>query len=145
MTRVRPPATGQTPQRALRRLAAPAAALAVVVGATAYVGSHDPHRPGLYPPCPLLQVTGLYCPGCGGLRTAHAVAHGDLPAALSTNAMVVAGFLAFALLWVWWCVRVIRARPLTVPVRAVHLWVCAGLGVAFTVVRNLPFGTALAP
>lgn len=142
MTQVRPPATAR---HALGRLAAPAAALALVVSATAYVGAHDPNRPGHYPPCPLLQLTGLYCPGCGGLRTAHAVAHGDLVTAFGANAMVLAGFLAFAAFWAWWCVRVMRARPVTVPVRPVHLWLFAGLGAAFTVVRNLPFGAALAP
>lgn len=127
------------------RLAAPAAALAAVVGATVYVGAHDPNQPGHYPACPLLQFTGLYCPGCGGLRAAHAVAHGDLLGALGANALVLAGFLAFGVFWTWWCVRVIRARPVTVPVRPVHLWLFAGLGLAFAVGRNLPFGTALAP
>ena len=140
MTQVSPPVSG-----ALGRLAPPAAALAVVVGATAYVGTHDPGRPGHYPPCPLLQFTGLYCPGCGGLRAAHAVAHGDLLAALGANAVVLAGFLAFAVFAVWWCVRAARARPVSLPVRAVHLWLFAGLGAVFTVVRNLPLGAALAP
>lgn len=127
------------------RLAAPAAAAAVVGGALAYVAAHDPNDPGHYPACPLLRFTGVYCPGCGGLRAAHAVAHGDLPAAFGANAFVLAGILAFAAFWTYWCVRVIRARPVTVPLRPVHLWLVAGLVPVFTVVRNLPFGSALAP
>ncbi|MFR9675138.1 DUF2752 domain-containing protein [Streptomyces sp. TR06-5] len=136
--------------RALRtsvvpRLAAPLAAMAAVVVATAYVGVHDPHRPGHYPACPLLTFTGLFCPGCGGLRAVHDLVHGDLPAALGSNLLVPVGALAFAVLWVGWTVRVMRARPVNVPLRTVHLWFLAAPVVAFTVVRNLPFGAVLAP
>ena len=51
------------------RLAAPAGVLAAVAAAFAYVGTVDPNEPGHYPVCPLLRFTGLYCPGCGGLRS----------------------------------------------------------------------------
>jgi hypothetical protein len=143
VTRVHTPAT--TLGRLVGRLAAPAAATAVTAGATAYVAAHDPNQPGHYPACPLLQVTGVFCPGCGGLRATHAAVHGDLPTAFGSNALALAGLLAGAGLLVWWCVRAVRARPVTVPVRPLHLWLAAGLGVVFTVVRNLPFGSALAP
>src|SRR5687768_7002451 len=64
-----------------RRLLGPAATALGVAGAAAYVSVVDPHQPGHYPACPFLAVTGLFCPGCGGLRCAHALAHGDVPAA----------------------------------------------------------------
>lgn len=128
-----------------RRLAAPAATLATVGAAFAYVGAVDPGEPGHYPVCPLLRFTGFYCPGCGGLRSAHAVVHGDFAAALGMNALAVAAFAAFALFMVFWLVRVLRSRPVRVPLRSPHWWALGILALAFTVVRNLPVGAALAP
>jgi hypothetical protein len=127
------------------RLAAPAGTLVAVGAAFAYVGAVDPGEPGHYPVCPLLRFTGLYCPGCGGLRCAHALVHGDLAGALGTNALAVAAFGVFALFMVHWVVRVLRDRPVTVPLRTSHWWALGVLALAFTVVRNLPAGAALAP
>ncbi|WP_261718120.1 DUF2752 domain-containing protein [Streptomyces sp. FZ201] len=130
---------------ALGRLAVPAGVLAAVVGAFAYVARVDPNEPGHYPACPLLQVTGLYCPGCGGLRSAHAFVHGDLATALHSNAPAVLGYLAFAVLWTVWVVRAARGRPLRLEPGPVHLWTLGTLLLVFTVVRNLPFGGWLHP
>lgn len=49
----------------------------------------DPTEPGLFPPCPFLSVTGIYCPGCGSLRASHALLHGELIRALDFNALYV--------------------------------------------------------
>jgi hypothetical protein len=127
------------------RLAVPAGVLAAVAGAFAYVGAVDPNQPGHYPVCPLLRLTGVYCPGCGGLRSAHAFVHGDLPAALQANALAVAGYLGFALLWTGWAVRAARGQPSRFSPGPVHLWTLGTLLLVFTVVRNLPFGGWLHP
>lgn len=129
----------------LRRLAVPAGVLTAVVGAFAYVGAVDPNEPGHYPACPLLQVTGLYCPGCGGLRSAHAVVHGDFAAALQDNALAVVGYALFAVLWTVWVIRAARGRPLRLELTPVRLWTVGALLLVFTVVRNLPFGGWLHP
>ncbi|MGW7353431.1 DUF2752 domain-containing protein [Streptomyces sp. NPDC054784] len=136
----------------LVRLAAPVAALVATAAAVGFVGAVDPSEPGHYPACPLLSLTGVLCPGCGGLRAAHAVAHGDAVAALGANALVAVAFPALAVLWLCWVRAVLRRRPvvsavalLPVPPRAVHGWVLGGLVLVFTVVRNLPFGAGLAP
>ncbi|MEU6475734.1 DUF2752 domain-containing protein [Streptomyces sp. NPDC047017] len=133
------------PRAVLGRLAVPAAVLAATAGAFAYVGAVDPNQPGHYPACPLLRYTGLYCPGCGGLRSAHAVVHGDLLAALQDNALAVAGYLACAVLWTAWAVAAARGRRLRIDPAPVHLWCAVVLFAAFTVVRNLPFGDRLHP
>jgi hypothetical protein len=132
--------------RALR-LAAPLVTLAGAGAAFAYVGAVDPNQPGHYPVCPLLHYTGLYCPGCGGLRAAHALAHGDLAAAFGSNALAVAGFAVFACGWVLWLAAAVRGRParLALPARTWPWWTLGAVLVTFTVVRNLPFGAALAP
>ncbi|MER5274428.1 DUF2752 domain-containing protein [Streptomyces sp. NPDC002809] len=139
------PTRAPVPASRLRRIATPAAVLAGVVGAFAYVGTVDPNEPGHYPVCPLLRLTGIYCPGCGGLRSAHAFAHGDIAAALGSNAVAVVGYAAFAAFWALWMVRAVTGRPLRIDLKPVHWW---GIGAAlliFGVVRNLPFGSALAP
>ncbi|MFC5071541.1 DUF2752 domain-containing protein [Kitasatospora cinereorecta] len=138
-----PPAPA--PVSRLRRLATPVGVMAAVVGAFGYVATVDPNEPGHYPVCPVLRFTGILCPGCGGLRSAHAFAHGDLVAALGSNALAVAGYVVFAAVWLLWMVRASRGQPLRIALAPVHLW---GLGVvllAFSVLRNLPFGSGLAP
>jgi hypothetical protein len=127
------------------RLAVPAGILAGVAGAFAYVAAVDPNEPGHYPVCPLLRYTGLYCPGCGGLRSAHAFIHGDFLTALQANAPAVLGYLGFAVLWTVWVVRAARGRPLRLDLGPVHLWTVGALLLVFTVVRNLPFGGWLHP
>ncbi|MFI9649817.1 DUF2752 domain-containing protein [Streptomyces sp. NPDC052040] len=144
------PSVVPTPARAgapavLCRAAVPAGVLAAVVGAFAYVGAVDPNQPGHYPVCPLLRFTGLYCPGCGGLRSAHAFVHGDFLTALQDNAFAVAGFLGFAVVWTLWAVQAVRGRPLRLDPGPVPLWGLGALLLVFTVVRNLPFGGWLHP
>lgn len=129
----------------LRRLVVPAGILTAVVGAFAYVGAVDPNEPGHYPVCPLLRYTGLYCPGCGGLRSAHAFLRGDLGAAFTDNALAVVGYFAFAVVWTFWVVREIRGRPVRFELGPVALWGVGAVVLVFTVVRNLPFGGWLHP
>ncbi|MFJ8662977.1 DUF2752 domain-containing protein [Streptomyces sp. NPDC093795] len=127
------------------RLSAPLAALTGVAAAFAYVGTVDPNEPGHYPVCPLLRFTGVYCPGCGGLRSAHAFVHGDLPAALGANALAVVGYGLFGVLMALWLIRAVRGVPMRLAITPAWGW---GIGAAlalFTLVRNLPFGSALAP
>ncbi|MFE5741248.1 DUF2752 domain-containing protein [Streptomyces celluloflavus] len=141
---VAPPTTRR--RGPVRRLAAPLGVLAAGAAAFAYVGAVDPRHPGHYPVCPLLHLTGLYCPACGGLRSAYAVAHGDLGAALGANALAVAAYAACAVFWVVWTVRAASGRRTPGPQpRAVHWWALGALLLVFTVVRNLPFGAALIP
>jgi hypothetical protein len=105
---------------------------AVFVGALAYIGIGDPHRSTfLFPPCPFHELTGWYCPACGGLRMTHDVLHGDLAAAFADNAFALIGL---PMLLAWVIVRRRQGRPvLTVPAYIVII----GAAVAWTVVRNL--------
>lgn len=135
----------RSPARGPLRFAAPVGTLAVVAGAFGYVAAVDPNEPGHYPVCPLFRMTGLLCPGCGGLRSAHAFAHGDLVTALGSNALAVTGYVLFAALWGVWLVRTARRRPLRIGVPPRWWWGIGAVLVAFSVVRNLPIGTALAP
>ncbi|MET4921512.1 DUF2752 domain-containing protein [Streptomyces sp. PSRA5] len=139
------PPPAPAPAARARRLLAPLGTLVGVVAAFTYVGLVDPNESGHYPVCPLLSLTGLYCPGCGGLRSAHAVAHGDLAAALGANALAVIGYGVFAAVWLVWLIRVARATPVRVSVPPFLGWAVGAVILGFTVVRNLPFGSSLAP
>ncbi|WP_225822476.1 DUF2752 domain-containing protein [Streptomyces naphthomycinicus] len=140
-----PSVPGPAPAPVRRRPAVPVGLFAAVAGALAYVGAVDPNEPGHYPVCPLYALTGLYCPGCGGLRSAHAVVHGDLAAALRDNALGVAAGAGFAVLWTVWVVRAARGRPPRTGPGPAHLWAAGVVLLLFTIVRNLPFGGWLHP
>jgi hypothetical protein len=129
----------------VRRLVPPLATLAAVAAAFTYVGLVDPNETGHYPVCPLYGLTGVYCPGCGGLRSAHAVAHGDLAGALGDNALAVAGYGVFAVLLVLWFFRAVKDAPGRIVLRPFWWWALGGLVAVFSVLRNLPLGSSLAP
>ncbi|MFD9432456.1 DUF2752 domain-containing protein [Streptomyces sp. NPDC060002] len=143
--RVTPRTPRTPPGTVLGRLAVPAGILTAVAGAFAYVGTVDPNEPGHYPVCPLLRITGLYCPGCGGLRSAHAFVHGDFATALHDNALAVVGYPVFAVVWTVWVVRVVRGRPARMEPGPAQLWTLGAFLLVFTVVRNLPYGGWLHP
>ncbi|WP_371529710.1 DUF2752 domain-containing protein [Streptomyces sp. NBC_01283] len=130
---------------ALRRLAVPVGVLGSVIAAFAYVGTVDPNEPGHYPACPLLRLTGVFCPGCGGLRSAHAFIHGDLATALGANALAVVGYGVFAVLWTLWAARAVRGQRVRIELGPAHLYGIGVLVAVFTLVRNLPFGAWLHP
>ena len=45
----------------------------------------DPATAGFYPPCLFRTILGVQCPGCGSLRAAHQLLHGNIAAAWSLN------------------------------------------------------------
>ncbi|MCX4802179.1 DUF2752 domain-containing protein [Streptomyces sp. NBC_01214] len=139
------PAGRPSPSRG-RRLAVPVSYLAGVTAAFVYVGAVDPNEPGHYPVCPLFRLTGVLCPGCGGLRSAHAFANGDLVTALGANALAVAGYFVFAAFMALWLVRAFRGRPTPrIVLRPRYWWALGALALVFALVRNFSFGSALAP
>ena len=58
----------------------------------------DPAVAGFYPPCLFKTVFGAECPGCGSLRAAHQLLHGNFAAAWALNpALMIVGPPAGAL------------------------------------------------
>jgi hypothetical protein len=107
----------------------------------------DPNLPGNpFLACAFHELTGLYCPGCGGTRAMHALVHFDLPGALTMNALP---FVAAPLLGVLY-LRVTGLLPPGLE-RATRFtanpWFWGVLVGGFTVLRNLPWApfAALAP
>lgn len=138
-------AAGSAAPGRARRLRAPLAVVGAVGAATALLAVRSPYAPGSYGFCPIRAVTGLWCPGCGGLRAVHDLAHLDLAGAWAMNPLVVVSVPVVALLWLVWTVRSWRGTP----PRGTGLPGTLALAVvlvAFMVARNVPaLAPALAP
>lgn len=66
-------------------------------GAYAFFANRNPYTETIFPPCVLLHLTGLQCPGCGGTRALYSLLHGDVLGSLQMNPLVIAGYLAVIL------------------------------------------------
>jgi hypothetical protein len=116
-----------------------AAAMAVTAGVTVLF-FFDPATAGFYPVCTLHEVTGLQCPGCGGLRAAHQLSHGHLAAAWRLNALLVALLPVALWLGLREAVRALTGREWPgIVTRPVFGWLLAGALVLFGILRNVPF------
>jgi hypothetical protein len=62
---------------------------AVLAGAAWSVAALAAGAVGGSSPCLLRHATGLPCPTCGGTRSVLAAAHGDVPASLAANPLVL--------------------------------------------------------
>jgi hypothetical protein len=112
-------------------------ALAALLAAAALY-RFDPAQHGFYPRCHFYALTGLQCPGCGGLRAGHALLHGQVAEAFRLNALFVASLPALLALAAWrWHLRA-RGQSARRPLRATWVWIFVAAVIVFGVVRNLP-------
>ncbi|SDZ23354.1 Protein of unknown function [Lysobacter sp. yr284] len=121
-------------------LAATVAAGGAVAAAGAWVLQRvDPNATGSpLPGCMFYHFTGLYCPGCGMTRAAHALVHGDLAQAVAMNPLLPVLLLILPLL-----VLHSLGYRLPVPQRAIAALTSAKFWLpllgGFWVLRNLPW------
>lgn len=111
-----------------------------MAAATAYTTVMNPNTSSAFPLCPLRYLTGIDCPGCGGLRAVHALTHGRLVDALDFNAVAVAVLPVLAVAWVLWMGRSLGLRLPELrlgPRTGIALMVVM---IVFGVARNLPVG-----
>ena len=124
------------------------AGIAVGAAAVSGVAYFNPVTAGFFPQCPLHQLTGLNCPGCGLTRGFHALFHGDILDALHFNALLPIYMLVGIYLFVTLGLIVVRGRGLPFNIFKPHLlWGFLIVSLCFGIVRNLPFFpfTFLAP
>ncbi|MDJ0393468.1 DUF2752 domain-containing protein [Rhodococcus sp. G-MC3] len=126
-------------------LAAPVSVAAAAVASGAVLYFRDP-RTSTYLPCPFHAMTGLWCPGCGATRAAGNLVHGDVASAMSSNILAVLLLVVGVAVWGLWARARATGRTLDIG-RPPRWFVIGGLAVlvSFTVLRNLPVGSALAP
>lgn len=118
----------------------------MAVTAAAVLHFRDPHSAGSYGVCPMYALTGLWCPACGGLRAVNDLTNLDVGAAVSSNVLIVPFVAVLVIAWIGWTVRRWKGtRDRMIVLRPTVTIVVLGVLVAFTVVRNTPWGSWLAP
>lgn len=130
---------GAAPGR--RRWVRPVAVGASTLAATALLAVRSPHVTGSYGVCPLLALTGLWCPACGGLRAVHELTRFDLAGAWSMNPLVVLGVPLLVLAWGLWVARSTGRLPSgrrRGAGGAWPAWTFLVVSATFTVARNVP-------
>ncbi|MCA9099710.1 MAG: DUF2752 domain-containing protein [Planctomycetales bacterium] len=108
----------------------------------------NPDGSAWYPKCPLHELTGLNCPGCGGLRGVHQLLRGNVMAAFRLNALAFLLLPPLALTWLVNQYRQWRHRQRggEVPQSLFPSWtgwVLLIVVVAFAIARNIPWGPFL--
>jgi len=111
----------------------------VLLAGLAVLYAVPPESAWFYPQCTFHRLTGWDCPGCGGLRAAHQLLHGEVRQAFLLNPLLVLlaplGLYVGAVL----VARDILGRSWPNPLaRPTWLWALAALCVVFAVARNLP-------
>ena len=123
----------------INRIVAAAGVLVITTG-VAVVGYFNPVTAGFFPLCPLHEMTGLNCPGCGMTRGFHALFNGDILDALHYNALLPLVAFVFAYLVISLSLTAIRGRGLAWKMfHPTVLLIILGVLLTFGVVRNLPF------
>ena len=140
-----PGSVASAPSR-IARVRDPLLAAGTIAAATVALHFRDPHVTHSWGVCPLYAMTGIYCPGCGGLRAVNDLTNGQLGAAASSNLLFVAAIPFLAAIFARWSLAAWQGRrvdvlpPLSRPVRIGLV----ALVVVFTLARNWP-GSWLAP
>ena len=123
----------------INRILAAAGVLVITTG-VAVVGYFNPITAGFFPLCPLHEMTGLNCPGCGMTRGFHALFNGDILDALHYNALLPLVAFVFAYLVISLSLTAIRGRGLSWKIfHPTVLLIILGVLLTFGIVRNLPF------
>ena len=132
-----------TPAVVRRRFGAlpPLATAALGIGGLGLVFAADPATSNGYLRCPLHEMTGLWCPGCGVTRATHKAVHGDVIGALGTNLFLPVFAVLAVAAWLTWFLPTIDRRPPAFVTRApASMWVVLGGSLLlFAVLRNLPY------
>jgi len=138
-------APGPAPASRLARIRDPLLFAAGVGAAAGVLHILDPNQSGHYPGCPMLALTGLYCPFCGGLRSVADLTHGDVTGAFQRHPLVPLMLAAGLVLWVRWLVTAVRGRPAKPQLGSRGNRIVLVLAITFTILRNIPGWTWLSP
>jgi len=109
-----------------------------LAGALGLLFFFAPDQYAFYPRCLFHSLTGLQCPGCGGLRAAHCLLHGEFGAAFHLNGLFVSLLPILVLIGVAAVVKLMTGwNGLEVFRRPFWLWVLLAVVVVFGIGRNL--------
>lgn len=114
-----------------RDVKTPSITILILGAATLLLAFRSPHEGG-YGMCPILAFTGYLCPTCGGLRTVHDLAHGDVAGAWGMNPLLTIAIPVAAVLlagWWWRAWRNLPARQIPSAVVVIGAIVVVGFGI----------------
>jgi uncharacterized protein DUF2752 len=98
----------------------------------------SPDQYSFYPRCLLHSWTGLQCPGCGGLRAAHHILHGEIGAAFRLNALFVLSLAVGSLAGAGLLLNRVTGKDfLAYFRRPFWIWILAAVLLAFGIGRNM--------
>ena len=130
-----------------RRMVPPALVVGGLAAATVALHLRDPHEQGAWGMCPTKALFGFECPGCGGLRAVNDLTNLQMLDAASSNLMFVLSIPLLAYVFFRWSQGRWRARSWEPSARASNVSAVALIAVmfGFTILRNMPVGSWLAP
>lgn len=128
------------------RMRGPLLTAAGVTVATIALHVRDPHVTHSWGVCPLYALTGIYCPGCGGLRGVNDLTNGHVGAAASSNLLMVCAIPVAGYLFARWARATWLGNDVSLvpPLPRAVTYALAGVVAVFWVLRNVP-GSWLAP
>ncbi len=98
-------------------------------------------------PCPVYQLTGLFCSGCGASRALRSVLHLDFYQALRYNAVFTLALPFMAAYFGALAISFIRfgKDEISKKIPIWPIWIFIGAAIIYGVLRNLPLFAFLAP
>jgi hypothetical protein len=103
---------------------------------TAFYFFWNPAENSLLPSCPFKNITGFYCPGCGGQRAFHALLHGDFIEAFHDNLLI---FIVIPITFYKIILEMNGSASNDVFIlKDGEIWIFLSLLFFFTILRNVP-------
>jgi hypothetical protein len=103
---------------------------------TAFYFFWNPAENALLPSCPFKNLTGFFCPGCGGQRAFHAILHGNFTEAFHNNLLI---FIVVPIAFYKIILQLNGSDKKDVFILTNRrIWIFLSLIALFTLIRNTP-------
>lgn len=96
-----------------------------------------------YVPCPIKEITGFYCPGCGITRMLISLLHLDIYGAFRYNPLVFISLPIGLYLYIDYLIKKENSLYKKIPEKIWYFIVA--IFVVYGIMRNIPFFSFLAP
>lgn len=88
--------------------------------------------------CPFHSLTGLYCPGCGGIRCIGYLVNGNIYAAMKCNLLVTFSFIIFPLVLLYFAGNLKNSMSYSSLLKYKPMILLLVVILIFSVIRNIP-------
>lgn len=89
-------------------------------------------------PCLFYKITGLYCPGCGGTRSVHALMDGHLISSIKYNPIVLYGVFIYLWYMISNTIEYVSKHKIKIGMKYhdIYLWIGLAILILFCLIRN---------